>query len=176
MNCFVAIILLLQIAQPSAVTAVPPSPGVYYRQDGNNWITLQKANFSDTKATGLELFIETGGWSDLGMEAACPGANAIARISSARPVFYVRETVRPEEVMLIQLTRKKNSRVFHKSTANVTVDNTEGFPKAEIRKTVVANHSSGIYSVTPEVDLKPGEYLLVLGNTTLSFDFGIDKK
>jgi hypothetical protein len=177
MNCLAILLLFSQVTQFSPAPDVPPEPGVYYLQDGKNWISLQKATFSATKASGLDLFVETGGWSTLAMEAVCPGARASTRITTPRPAFYVREAAAsPKAVMLVRLAQKRDSRTFHKSTADVTVENTEGFPKGEIRKTVVADYLSGIYSVTPQADLKPGEYLLVLGNTTLSFEFGIDKK
>ena len=176
MNYLAALLLLLEMAQSLAAPAVPSALGVYYLQDDKTWISFPKATFSETRANGLDLFVETGGWSNLGMESACPGARSLARISSPRPIFYVREVVAPDKIMLIQLTRKKNSRIFHKSTAHITVENAEGFPKEEIRKVAVANDSHGILTVTPAADLKPGEFLLVLGNTTLSFDFGIDRK
>jgi hypothetical protein len=36
-------------------------------------------------------------------------------------------------------------------------------------------YPDGSFSVTPEKELDPGEYLLVFGNSPGGYDFGIDK-
>jgi hypothetical protein len=78
------------------------------------------------------------------------------------------------DVTLVQLTKKKKSRTFHTSSGSSTVENKMGFRKSDIRQTSIANYPEGIFSVTPDTDLKAGEYLLVVGTAANSFDFGID--
>jgi hypothetical protein len=151
------------------------SPGVYYLQDDKNWIGLQKAAISQTKLSGKGLFVETGGYTSLGTDVICQGANASLRISIPRPTFYVRDVGPSTDVLLIQLTKKRDSRTFHKSSGDATVENKAGARKADIRKTAVTVYPEGTFSITPTIDLKPGEYLLVIGEAD-AVDFGFDPK
>lgn len=176
MSYFVLLFVLLQGGQAAPAPGIPALPGVYYRQNDTNWVSIPRALLSNTKAKGLGLFVETGGYTNLGTDIVCPGSRASTRILAPRPTFYVRESGRPKDAMLIRLTQKKKSRTFHTSSNDVSVENKEGFRKANIRKTIVTEYPGGIVSVTPEGDLKPGEYLLVLGAEDTSFDFGIDPK
>jgi hypothetical protein len=175
MNCFVFLLLLLQVAQSGPPPGLPSSPGVYFRQNEKNWIPLQKTVFSKTTTKGLELFLETGGYSNLGMTVVCPGAKASTRISTPKPAFYIREAGPSTDVMFIRLARHRDSRGFHKSYAAITVENKEGFIKQDIRKAMVTLDPDRTFTVTPELDLGPGEYLLVIDNAVNSYDFGIDK-
>jgi len=176
MSFFLLFLFLLQGGQTAPAPGIPASPGVYYRQNDNNWISLPRAPVSGTKAKGLSLFVETGGFTKLGTDIMCPGARASTRILVPRPTLYIRESGHPKDAMLIRLTQKKKSRTFHTSSADATVENKEGFRKADIQKAIVTEYTGGIASVTPEENLKPGEYLLVLGAEDTCFDFGIDAK
>ena len=174
MHLFAALWLLIHLAQSLPVPGIPDLPGVHIRKDDASWISLQKASFAKTETKGLDLFIQTGGYTSLDLEVVCPGARAATRLTTPRPVFYVRDAGPSNDVMVIQLTRKKDSRSFRKSSADTTIENKEGLRKKDIRKAAVTKYPDGTFSITPEVDLKPGEYLLALGNTSLSFDFGVD--
>jgi len=176
MNILAFWFLLLQAVPAAPGPGVPDAPGVYLQQDGKNWTSLQKAAISATKADGLDLFVATGGFTDLALEAVIQGAKASARLFTPRPMLYVRGTGSPEDLALIQLSRKKQSRTFRTSSGDSTLGNRPGFSKENIRNTSVKVYSDGTLSVTPEKDLKPGEYLLVIGDTGNSFDFGIEAK
>jgi len=174
MKCVAVWLLLFQAAPPSPVPRIPDSPGVYYCQGDRACISLPKAPILETRTKGLELFVDTGGYSNLGINVTCSGAKASTRISVPKPTFYVRAVGPSSDIMIIQLTKKSQSRTFHTSSGSSTVENKEGFKKTDIRKTAVAAYSEGVVSVRPEVDLKAGEYLLVVGTPENSFDFGID--
>ena len=172
--CFFAMLIcLFQAAQSIPAPGIPGGPGVYFQQD-NKWIGIKPAPVSGTKTKGLGTFVDTGGYTDLGTDVVLPGAASSIRISIPKPTFYVRGIGYSKDAMLIRLIRKGKSRVFHTSSGDATVENKEGFRKADIRKTVVTDYPDGTYSITPESDLKPEEYLLVLGDTASTFDFGID--
>jgi len=76
--------------------------------------------------------------------------------------------------MLVRLTIKKDARVYKTSFSNVTVENKEGFSKGNIFKLIRQINPDGSFSVSPEKELPPGEYLLVLGSAVPAYDFGID--
>lgn len=129
MSYFLLFLFLFQGGQSALAPGIPASPGVYYLQNDNNWISIPRAPISDTKAKGLSLFVETGGFTSLGTDIMCPGAKASMRILVPRPTFYVRESGHPKDAMLIRLTQKKKNRTFHTSSADATLENREGSGK-----------------------------------------------
>jgi hypothetical protein len=176
MNCLILLLLLLQAISPVPAPDAPDSPGVYYRQNDKTWVNLPKAPIAETKTKGIGLFVETGGYTNLGTDVVCLGAKATTRVLGPRPTFYVRDLGPSGDVLLIRLTDRKTSRTFHKSSADSTTQNKVGARKSDIRQTAVVVFSEKLFSITPEVDLAPGEYLLVIGQPDSSFDFGIDRK
>jgi hypothetical protein len=184
------LILLLQSPNPSDVPNIPTASGVYYRQGGAMWIQLQPASMDKMKTKGMELFVETGGYTDLGISLVCRGAKAALRIPDSKPTFFLRAAGAPEagapeagapevgsskDAMFIRLSQKKDTRVFHASSANSSVENKRGFKSGDMRKVVVSEYPDHSFTVTPEKNLSPGEYLLVFGSAASGFDFGIDR-
>jgi hypothetical protein len=169
-------LLLFQATQTATAPKIPDSPGVYYMQDNGKWGTLTAASGAKTTTKGLDLFVETGGYTNLETDVVCQGARANTRISIPRPTFYVRGVGAAGNAILVEFTQKKERRTFRKSSANVTAENRIGVRKGAVRQTTVTTYPGGIFSVTPEAGLKPGEYLLVLGDAAASYDFGIDRK
>jgi len=167
-------LLLLQIAKTAPMPELPSTPGVYYRQGDATWVRLQVAPIAEMKTRGMDLFIETGGFTNLGMRIVCRGAKASLRISVSKPTFFVRETASSKDLMLVRFTQKKGTRTFQTSSASATVENKEGFRKGDIRKMAVTEFPDHSFLAIPEGDLNPGEYLLVCGDATAGFDFGID--
>jgi hypothetical protein len=153
---------------------MPADKGVYHRQDDGGWARLNPARIGEVNAEGVELFIDTGGYTSLGMKGVLEAARASFRISTPRPVFYVRGVGIPEDALLIQLKRERNRRIYQTSSADAAIDNKGGFRKKDIRKTAVIVYSDTFFSVTPEQALKPGEYLLLFGYANAGYDFGID--
>lgn len=171
----VLLVLLAQITESTRLPAVPAPPGVYYLQDGSTWMKLQSAVVSDADAKGMDLFVDTGGFTDFGMHVACRGPRASLRILLEKPTFYAREICPVKDAMLIRLTKKKDSRAYNTSFSNVTVENKGGFRKKDITKLVNSENPDGSVSLSPEKPLEPGEYLLVCGNASPAYDFGVDK-
>lgn len=170
----VLLMLLFQAAKPAGMPDMPRTPGVYYRQNNANWVSLQPAPIAEMKTKGMELFIETGGYTNLGINIVCRGSRASLRISTPKPTFFVREVGSSKDVILLRLTPKKDRRIFKASSSDATVENKGGFRKGAIRKATIIMNPDKSFSVTPEEDLKPGEYLLVFGYAIAGFDFGID--
>ena len=163
----------LQAAKPAPVPGLPTPAGVYIRQDDAKWIKLDQPVTAKSKTKGMGLFIETDGLSGLGMTTVYYGAEASLEISATRPILYVRGAGSPKEAVIVQLTRKKDSRLLQTSKSDATVENKGGFRKADIRRVTVSVYSDDSFSVTPENELKPGEYLLLFGNSGGAFEFGI---
>jgi hypothetical protein len=176
MICLSFLLLLLQGAQPASLPEIPKSPGVYYQGSTNAWLNIARAHISRSKLTGTGLFVETGGYTNLGTDVVCEGEKAATRILETRPTLYVRGIGAAEDVQIIRLAKKKTTRTFYKSSANSTIENKIGARKSDIRRIEVNKISDDLFSLTPEVGLVSGEYLLVIGDPENSYDFGIDLK
>ncbi len=171
----ILLLSLLQAAESAPVLAVPEASGVYYRQNDGSWAGLKPAVTAGAEAKGLKLFVDTGGYTDLGINISCRGARASFRMPVQKPTLFVRGVGASKDAIIIKLTQKKDSRVFKTAFSDVSVQNKGGFRKEDIHKLNVVEYPDGSFSVTPEKDLDRGEYLLVFGNSTAGYDFGIDK-
>jgi hypothetical protein len=171
----ILILFFAQVAAGAPAQDVPQARGIYFRQANANWLPLQPAVTADAGASGLQLFVYTGGYTDLAMNISCPGSRALVRMSVQRPTLYVRAVGSAKDAMLIRLTKKKGKRVYETSYSNITVENKEGFRKGDIFNLISQAYPDGSFSVSPEKDLPPGEYLLILGNAVPAYDFGVDR-
>ena len=177
MNLFhVVLLLFFQIPAPAGAPDIPPETGVYVRPGSTGWVRLQPAPIAEMKISGMDLFVTTSGYTNLGMSIVCKGAKAGLRIAVPKPTFFVRGAGSSKEAMLIRLDPKRNKRTFQTSTSAVSVENKAGFKKGAIRKIAVTEYADHSYALSPEGDLSPGEYLLVFGSTSAGFDFGIDRE
>ncbi len=136
---------------------------------------MEIAAMADMKSKGMGEFLETDGYTNLNVTVTYQGAQAKTQIPMARPSFDVRGTGSPNDAMIIALTRRKDSRTVRTDSSLATVDNRAGFRKDDIQPVVVTVYSDNSYSVTPEQDLKPGEYALVFGFTNAAYDFSITR-
>ncbi len=166
--------LLFQLTKAAPVPGLPADQGVYYHPEPAQWMRLSPAPIAETKASGIGMYVETEGQTNLNVQIVCRGTKASLRIPNSKPTFYVRVIGPANDMMLVQLTPKKDSRTIHTSLSESTVSNKEGFRKSDIRKLQLTEYSDGSFSATPEENLKKGEYLLVFGTATAGFDFGID--
>ena len=179
-------ILVLALAFPSWVTAqstkpaeseisLPDGNGVFVKNSAGGWIKLERAKTDDSKAHGMGRFLETDGLSGLNMTLEYRGAQAAIQISDRRPTFHVRGIGSAKEALIVQLTRKKDSREARIDTTEASFDNKVGFKRGEIRRVATGSISRTEFTVVPDLELKPGEYLLVLGDATAIFDFGVSQ-
>ena len=166
--------LLFQAAQAVQPPGMPEAPGVYLRQGDSGWNCLRPAVDSNANATGIQLFVDTGGYTDLGQSVTLSGSRASTRVPFPKPVFYVRAVGSAKDAAIVRLKQKKNSREYKTSFSNVTVQNKGGFRKEDLYKLTSQVFPDGSFSVSPENDLGRGEYLLVLGNAVPTYDFGVD--
>jgi hypothetical protein len=167
------LILAVQAAKPVPAPDMPAGPGVYVRQVDSHWAKIEPASLADTKSNGLGLFIESGGFYSPNMTVVYKGARAPAQIAVARPTFFVRGVGSAGEVTMVLLTRKRDTRTLETSAADASADNKGGFRKRDLQGVTAMEYADGSYSITPDHDLKSGEYLLLLGLAYAGYDFGV---
>ena len=129
-------LFLAQAADAVRTPDVPEAPGVYSLQGESAWIRLQPAVTSDANAKGLQLFVYTGGYTDLGINVVCAGSRASIRMLVPKPVLYVRAVGSAKDAMLIRLTKKGDQRVIKTAFSNVTMANKEGFRREDVFKLI----------------------------------------
>jgi hypothetical protein len=157
------------------VPGLPEAAGVYFRQSNTVWIKLETAVMAAMKSKGMGEYLETAGYTSLDMLVTYAGAQAKVQFPVPKPIFYVRGAGSSKDAMIVSLTRKKDSRTVQTATSAATVENRAGFKKDEIRSVIVTVYSDNSFSVTPEQNLKPGEYALVFGFANAAYDFGITR-
>lgn len=174
------ILCLLLISEGAAMAQSPASPsdppaaaGVYYRQGETGWVALTRAVMADTRTQGMDRFLDTYGWSNLNRTMVFQGAEAGVRIFDHRPTFYVRGVGSARDVLIVQFAKKEGAREVQASSTNASVNNKEGFKRGSLYRVTTTVLAKDFYSITPEQNLKPGEYLLVFGHADTAFDFGI---
>lgn len=163
----------MQAGKPAPPPDLPANPGVYYRRGDAAWIKLEPAAVVDSRMSGLDQFIYTDGMTDVTTSVVYGGAQARVQISDPRPVLYIRGAGSSADAMIVHLTRRKDRRTTQISHSAASVDNKGGFKRGEIRKAAVLLYSDDSFSLTPEEELKPGEYLIAFGYPDKAYDFGI---
>jgi len=166
-------VLLVQAAKPAPPADLPAGPGVFCRQDASPWVRLEPAVITDTQSKGMDLFLQTGGFYNPDLTLVYKGPRARLQLSALRPVFFVRGAGSARDAAIVALTRRKDTRTLQTSAAAVTVDNKVGISRKHLRRTALTVYSDDSFTVSPDEDLKPGEYVLLLGLSNAGFDFGI---
>jgi hypothetical protein len=168
------VVLLLFFLQGANPPTPPDIPGVYFLQKSSGWMALNPAPVVEMKTKGMKIFVDSGGYTNLGMSIFFRGAKASRRILDPIPRFFVRKDGASKNVILVRLLKKKDQRACQTSPSAATMENKKGFKKEDVLKMGVIEYPDGSFSAIPESTLKPGEYLLVMGDTTSIYDFGID--
>lgn len=171
---FVLLLFFMQAATPIAIPDRPIAPGVYYRQSVAKWILMPSARVAQSKAKGLDIYVETGGYTNLDMDVSYNGEQALLRIAAPKPTFFIRDVGASTDLAVVRLTQKKDLRMCQFSPPVATVDNKLGFKRSDLVKTVITEYPDKSFSVTPEEELRPGEYLLIFDKATSGYDFGIN--
>lgn len=110
------------------------------------------------------------------------GAEAPVQTVDKRPTFYIKElpmlaTIagRTErDLLIIRFDKKKDHRELQTTSGGNIFTFKSGISKDRMPDITTKTVADGIFTVTPNQDLKPGEYLITfsaLGNT--GYDFGV---
>ena len=77
------------------------------------------------------------------------------------------------DVVLVRFEKKKDHRELQSTSGATAFTFKAGFSREKTPDIVVKRVSESVFTVTPEQDLPPGEYLLTFGLGSSGFDFGI---
>lgn len=158
---------------------VPHPAGVYVLGGGATpQMTRIDATVSNqAKTGGLFGYALTGGLASMSVKAAIPGETARTTADSHRPTFYMffdesnpdsakvasfgsgtaAAITSPNEFTLISLTKKKGRREARVGSVNIGGAKSGVMDKDQLRFDYT-NIRPGVYKVTPNAELVPGEY------------------
>jgi hypothetical protein len=77
------------------------------------------------------------------------------------------------DIVLVRFDKKKDHRELQMTSGASVFTFKAGFSKEKTPDIVVNRISESVFTITPQQDLAPGEYLLTFGLGASGFDFGI---
>lgn len=172
----VAIAALLALCAVSLAqdAAEPPDHGAYYKsKDGWQKIELLTVTGSNIHVNALTLH---GGAKQL-----YRGAEAPVQLSDRRPVFYIKTTpdkeqqlaVAARDTVIVLLTKKEDHRELQTVKSGLTGVKS-GLDKKLLPDVTLHSINNLMFTITPNQDLTPGEYLLTWNAMgSVGYDFGI---
>jgi hypothetical protein len=109
------------------------------------------------------------------------GAEAPLQIGEKRPTFYFKQSPymtnvpghSERDIVLVRFDKKKDHRELQMTSGASVFTFKAGFSKEKTPDIVVNRISESVFTITPQQDLAPGEYLLTFGLGASGFDFGI---
>ncbi|MDI9613579.1 MAG: hypothetical protein QM330_11140 [Acidobacteriota bacterium] len=173
MNWF-ALLLILESALVAGIDNAPREAGVYMLRGDAEWVELEPAPVAGARTRGLEMFIETGGYTRFFVDIAFAGEKAAWRTTDRSPRFFFRGPFSPADLLIVRLTPRGGRRLGRTSPGSASVTNKAGFPHADLVRLRTSVRDDGSFLAIPEDPLSPGEYLLVAGDVDSGRDFGVD--
>jgi len=171
--------ILPALSQDNHDDSIPPSDGAFYR-NGREWKPLQQLSMAGggVKHAG-KMFVP--GLTPQ-MVWTFRGSEAPIQIEDRRPTFYVKEPPVLEiiagrserDLVIVRFDKKKDHRELQTTSGGNMFTYKAGFSKERLPDITVKKIADGLFAVTPNEELKTGEYMLTfsaLGNT--GYDFGI---
>ena len=161
-----AVALLLFAPSILAGQTVPTDPGVYVR-NGDHWDKLYLANSSGVRAGGGMGAALTYGIASVKSTMTFRDPTAPVKTLGARPVFCIvgPSLTAPRDMLIVRLKEKKDHRELQIGKANAYTGMKIEYPSSDVTE-VTVTESGSVRTLTPKVDLKPGEYLLFVGAPT----------
>ncbi len=149
-------------------------PGVYYKAQ-SGWTRLDTAASSRVKASGAAKTLFTWGIASTTTSLVYEGAQAPVQAGERKPGFYVRGfTVSEQSALIVRVEKKKNDREVRIGSLSA-FDARTGYREQDARKVKVTTIASDVSIITPESELEPGEYILLLDRAAsdYAYDFGV---
>ncbi len=148
------------------------SPGIFVESSGG-LRELDPSTYTQGKSGSHILSSLTYGIKSVKSKAVINGAGSMTRLQSSSPTFYfcfeetetglsyeTKGATNPSEFLLVQFTvdHKKHHRWFVTGKMNAWAGAQSGAPPKALRVTSHEKVFAGVYRVTPQAVLAPGEY------------------
>ena len=129
-------------AGPASPPDLPAAAGVYYRQGEAGWVYARAGRHGGHQDPGhgsVPRYLRVvKSQPDHGVSRARSQPSGFL---DQKPVFYVRGVGTAQDVLIVQLAKKKDTREIQASSTNASVNNKEGFKRGSLYR--VSSHGTG---------------------------------
>jgi len=170
----IALLVGLCVVSFAQNAAEPPDHGAYYKaKDGWQKLELLTTSGSNIHVNALTLH---GGNKQL-----YRGAEAPVQLTDRRPVFYIKTTpdkeqqlaVAARDTVIVLLTKREDHRELQTVKTGL-LGVKAGYDKKIMPDVTLHSINNLMFTVTPNQDLAPGEYLLTWNAMgSVGYDFGV---
>src|ERR1019366_6889141 len=154
------------------------TPGIFLDQDGK-LSELNPAAYSGTQSSNSMMkanifWTFRGSHSPVQLSTNRPQFRLVCGLTGGVPlVMLCGPTLKqPADVIIVRLDEKSDHREARTITGSMLGGHSGVDPKKTTTATAVKGED-GSWEVSPDADLKPGEYLITSGTQPQGFDFGI---
>jgi hypothetical protein len=171
-----ALAVLMLAAAPIVTSQQAQSPGVYVDQNGT-LLGLSPAAYSGSQSSNHVVKANIF-WT-------FRGAHSVVQLSASRPHFRLvcgqgnvalillcGPALQSGDLILVRLDEKSDHREARMATGSV-FGGRGGFDPRKTTRAIAVKGADGSLDVSPETNLKSGEYLITTGTQPQGFDFGI---
>jgi len=157
-----------------SLAGLSDQPGVYYKAQ-TGWTRLDTAFSSGVRNSGTAKTLLTWGMASTTTSRVYKGAQASLQAQERRPGFYVRGfNVSDQTALIVRVEKKRNDREVRIGSLSA-FDAKTGYREQDARKVKVTSIAGDVSVITPETELEPGEYILLLDSNAsdYAYDFGV---
>jgi hypothetical protein len=164
----------------SAMAFCQQTPGLYLDQDGK-LSELSPAAYSGTQSSNSVVKVNIfwtfrGNHSPLQLSTNRPHFRLVCGHAATVPLMMLcGPTLQPSDLIIVHLDEKSD----HREARTISGSMFGGHGGFDSKKTTTATaikRDDGNWEVSPERDLKAGEYLITTGIQPQGYDFGIQNK
>jgi len=171
--------LLVLTSMPIVVgqqTAIKPEPGMYVDQNGT-LLGLIPAAYSGTQSSNHVVkanifWTFRGAHSVVQLSAHRPHFSLVCGQGNVALVMLCGPALQSGDLIFVQLDEKSDHREARMATGSMFGGH-GGFDSKRITIATAAKRTDGNWDVSPDKELKSGEYLITTGVQPQGFDFGI---
>lgn len=151
-------------------------PGIYLDQDGT-LSELSPAAYSGTQSSNSVVKANVfwtfrGGHSSVQLSANRPHFRLVCGQGHLNLLMLCGSPSQPRDLIIVRLDEKSDHREARMATGSIFGGHGGFDPKKTTTATLV-KRDDGSWEVSPDKDLKAGEYLITTGIQPQGFDFGI---
>jgi hypothetical protein len=157
-----------------SLAGLSDQPGVYYKAPAG-WARLDTASPPRVKTNGVAKTFLTWGIAPATAAHVYSGAQASLQAAERKPGFYVRGfTVSDRTALIVRVEKKSRDREVRIGSLSAFNART-GYREQDARKVKVTSIAGDVSIITPETELEPGEYILLLDSSAsdYAYDFGV---
>jgi hypothetical protein len=156
------------------------APGIYSDQNGT-LSALTPAAYSGTQSSNSMVKVSIfwtfrGSHSPVQLSTNRPQFRLVCGLTGGVPLLMLCGPTlkQPTDLIVVRLDEKADHREARTITGSM-LGGHSGFDSKKTTTATATKRDDGNWEVSPDADLKPGEYLLTTGTQPQGFDFGIQK-